>query len=361
MDRITAAGNLTIEMDDERWRLLTNGGGEERIMVEALTGRSLRYVPRFAQTRRLPGEGILPTSQVYRVVLGWSAQDEAWHLGLLLGPELAEVRGSRWCEVAHWPDPQQDVFQASAQRAGEALALVMGRPFYLVPPASSTTRTAPQAALPALPITCGEWSLAQTARGELQMERAPGWKSKLYRRAIWYTFWVVIYVALSVLSLTANIAPPNPPFLPLLGLLTAVILIGLVIRSIYQATMTTDRIVVDPLRRHIRGLAGARERWRFTAGDLRSVYVSQVVSKKRRDGKQSTFYDELNLHLKNGQFHYILDIEQTDEIRSLPEDLPEGDAVLSLDASNIHSNTQAAGVYIAQALGVLCWYDRRIQ
>ena len=361
MDRISAAGNLTIEMGDERWRLITNGEGGERVMVEALAGRSLRYVPRFAQTRRLPGEGILPTSQVQRVILGWSVQDEAWHLGLLLGPELAEVRGSRWCEVAYWPDPQKDVFKAAAERAGQSLAGVIGRPFYVVPPVEAEKRTETRRSLPALPLNLDQWALEQVGRGELQLVRDKRWRSRLVRRAIWYTFWIMIYVALSVLSLTSNIAPPNPAFLPLLGLLTAVILAGLVVRNLYQAIMTPDRIVIDPLRRHIRGLAGQRERWRYTAGDLRSVYVSQVVSKKPREGKRNSYYDELNLHLKNGQFHYILGIEQTNELRNLPDDLPEGEAVVSLDASNAHSTSQAVGVYIAQALGVLCWYDRRVQ
>src|SRR5690606_40996963 len=53
-------------------------------------------------------------------------------LGLLLEMELAQERGSRWCEIAHWPDPSTTVFQELAARAGESLAQVTTRPFHLV-------------------------------------------------------------------------------------------------------------------------------------------------------------------------------------------------------------------------------------
>lgn len=361
MDRISAAGNLTIEMNDERWRLLANGESGERVLVEAMTGRSLRYVPRFAQTRRLPGEGILPTSQVRRVILGWSPQDEAWHLGLLLGPELAEVRGSRWCEVASWPDPQREMFAAPARRAGESLALVMQRPFYVVPTSEPGTRATAPRPMPALPLAFDQWTFEQAGQGNMQLVRDKRWSRERVRRAIWYLFWVVVYIGLSALSLTSPIAPPNPAFLPLLGLLTAVILVVLAARSLYQALMTPNCIVIDPLRRHIRGLTGERERWRYTAGDLRSVYISQVVSKKRRSEQIATHYHELNLHLRDGQFRYIMGIEQTDERPARPDEVPAQDAVLSLDASSVDNDMQAVGVYIAQALGVLCWYDQRVQ
>ena len=59
----------------------------------ANTGQPIKYLPVFAHKRRLPDTGRLPLDSIQRVVLGWSHEDESWHLGLLLGPELAEARG----------------------------------------------------------------------------------------------------------------------------------------------------------------------------------------------------------------------------------------------------------------------------
>jgi len=77
MERISAARNLSIENQPEYWRLIVNGGGSERILVEARPGEPLRYVTTFGAQRRLPASGILPVENVERVVLGWSRQDEA--------------------------------------------------------------------------------------------------------------------------------------------------------------------------------------------------------------------------------------------------------------------------------------------
>ncbi len=134
MSRISAAQNLTIEIEDNRWRLLTNGDGPERVLVEAAPGEPLRYIPLFASKRHLPDIGVLPIERVQRVVLGWSGSDGAWHLGLMLDPDLAEMRGSRWCEMAHWIDPDRSLYGRQATEAGESLAESIAKPFNLIPP-----------------------------------------------------------------------------------------------------------------------------------------------------------------------------------------------------------------------------------
>ena len=109
MEKISAAENITIEMEYEYWRLLQNGAEEPHVLVEARSGKPLNYIEEFASTRRLPETGSLPVNYIQRVVLGWSNVDKSWHLGLLLESELAQMRGSRWCEMAHWPDPSTAV------------------------------------------------------------------------------------------------------------------------------------------------------------------------------------------------------------------------------------------------------------
>lgn len=139
MARISAANNLTIEYDEQYWRLLTNGAGIDHVLVEAATGKPLSYMPTFGSRRKLPTTGKLPTQYIDRVVLGWSAKDEAWHLGLMLQPELAEARGSRWCEIAHWYDPQHNTYDDLATQAGERLAEALMRPFNFIPPRVNST------------------------------------------------------------------------------------------------------------------------------------------------------------------------------------------------------------------------------
>ena len=121
MDRISAAGNLTIEVKPESWRLIVNGNSQERVLVEVSPGEPIRYIPTFAAKRRLPDTGKLPIENIQRVVLGWSNEDESWHLGLLLTPELASARGSRWCEIARWPDPDVNVFSDIAHTLADQL------------------------------------------------------------------------------------------------------------------------------------------------------------------------------------------------------------------------------------------------
>src|SRR5512145_1151081 len=174
MDRISAAGNLTIEVSPERWRLIANGNGQEQVLVEALPGEPLQYRPAFAQKRRLPDTGKLPGEQIQRVVLGWSQQDEAWHLGLLLGPELAELRGSRWCEMARWPDPETGVFVEIANQAGRSLASALGRPYNFITPEPKTeTAAAPSVPLPVLPLELDQWTLEKA--DHLQLRRSSRW------------------------------------------------------------------------------------------------------------------------------------------------------------------------------------------
>src|SRR6185369_11802124 len=150
MDRISAAGNLTIEVKPESWRLIVNGNSQERVLVEVSPGEPIRYIPTFAAKRRLPDTGKLPIENIQRVVLGWSNEDESWHLGLLLTPELASARGSRWCEIALWPDPVVNVFSDISSQAGRTLARTITRPFNLIEPPVEAERAPKPVVMPSL-------------------------------------------------------------------------------------------------------------------------------------------------------------------------------------------------------------------
>ncbi len=61
MDRISAAGNLTIEVDVDRWRLMVNGGTPERVLLEASANQPLQYIELFGSKRQL----VIPPDLAY--------------------------------------------------------------------------------------------------------------------------------------------------------------------------------------------------------------------------------------------------------------------------------------------------------
>ena len=362
MNRISAAGNLTIELQPNRWRLLVNGNTEETVLLEANAGQPLRYLPRFGSKRRLPDSGALPVAYIQRVVLGWSNEDESWHLGLVLEPSLAQARGSRWCEIAHWPDPETTVFADVASQAGQSLARTITRPFNLIPP-----RVEPQAPpappLPDLPLKFDLWTLARADSNRLQFTRAAAWARSRAVRVLWYSFWVVMYILLAVTTLVRGIAMPSPAFLPYLGLAAALVLVGMIGHLLYQLLAAPNRIVVDAGSGNVIAFRGRRPRWQINREQVLSVYVTQVLGKK---GKQRKIqHGELNLFLSGGRFLFLLEQGQPELVADDATLLPEGDAaqdsVTTLAQADVRTDLQAAGMYIAQALNVPCLYDRRVR
>jgi hypothetical protein len=366
MDRISAAGNLTIEMSSERWRLIgTNGSSEEEVLLEAATGEPLHYPSVFAAKRRLPDTGSIPVESIQRVVLGWSHEDESWHLGLLLGPELAEPRGSRWCEIARWPDPETTVFSDIASQAGRALAHTLARPFNLIQPKVVEEQApAPPPPLPELPIEFDTWRIEKNSN--LKLVRASRWARSRMLRIVWYTLLVVVYLLLSMTSLTGIIALPKPEFLPYLGLVTAALLILMIFYLLYQVLIPPDTIVIDSQSRLVRAERNGRKRWEISSDAVESVYASEFANiRSDRNGvKRVTLgYGEMNLRLRDGSFRYLFSADQKDSERLVDAmregRRPTGETVAPLTAYDVLTDMEAAASYLAGALGVPCVYDQR--
>lgn len=323
-------------------------------------GEPLRYVPAFGSTRRLPDTGILPTQYIQRVVLGWSNEDESWHLGFLLEPELARPRGSRWCEIVNWPDPDGQLFGPAAHEAAETLAQTMERPFYFVPPQPAEQPIRRAAALPPLHAKIDNWSVALNSSGQIEATLTHHEARSRITRGIWYVLLSIIYFALSGLTLASGIALPRPEFLPYLGLAAAVLLLMFAVRAVFFPKKLVDRIVVHPEAKAIRGLAGGVDRWRFEADDIQAVYVSQIVQKPKANGTQALPYGEINLQLAGGRFQYVLHQGPTELTQNLIAfDGSESDGVTGLDVEDAHSSLQVLALHIAAMLGVPCLYDHR--
>jgi hypothetical protein len=377
MNRISAGSNLSIDMQHEHWRLLSNGEGMEKILVEARPGQPLRYVATFGTQRRLPHNGTLAQNEVDRVVLGWSNNDESWHLGLMLKSELAQQRGSRWCGLAFWPDPDTDLYRDIAARAGETLAQKLERPFTLIPPrvggAVPTIRTgydhwAPAAATPhELPFKIDHWKL-QPAKlpNQLELKLSSAWGRARLLRAAWYILWAGVFVVLSVASLSAGIAPPQPEFLPYAGLAGAAFLVLYSLFTVFGAMRRVKRIEIDSNTRTIRGMQGRRERWSYSANELNSVYVSLVLTKpSRRKRTRHATYGELTLCKHDGTFHHVIAQGQADEkipvMEGAPPEVVNTEQVVPLTPQTAYTRLQAAALVIAQTLHLPVYYDQRIK
>lgn len=354
-------------MSTERWRLSIN----DRPTAEA-SSLGLRYGGKFARTRRLPPTGLLDQTQIQQVVLGWQQSDEAWHLGVVVGHDLAQERGSRWVELAYWPDPEQYVFEEAATEAAQALADILGVDYQFILP-RALEQAEPEPPLPEPPFTFGMWRMVRAEQGKsgYVFERLPRWRRAKYGRILWYGFWAVVYFALSLATLTSDIALPNagtllpnPQWLPYMGLAIAWLLITLIFWQLLVVASRPNRFVVDPAAGSITAWANRRQRWSVAIADVQSVYISEVV--KRRERGPATEYGELNLHLGGGKFRFVLKQDETQSESSVPqpEELPRRatDEVVQLKRTNAFTDLQVAGLTLAEALGDLpTWYDLRVK
>ena len=369
MDTVPAAENLSVELAPEAWRLLHSELRGSHELLSAGPDGALRYSEAFAWSRHLPASGALANGHVEQVVLGWSESDQAWHLGLLLTPQLAALRDSRWCELASWPDPDQSDFLELAERAGQSLAALTERPFQLIAPQAPAPApqvreplfeeapSAPERPLPQLPLAFSDtWSLEIGTTGMLQLVRDPKVARAMTRRILWYTLWAAVYVFLIVASHLSGIATSGPPFLPLLAAFSALVLVLLIARNLVLRHNAPDLIIIDNYQRQIRARRGPAVLWIRRAEQIQSIYVSELQRKRRRRGND-LHYGELNLHLSNNQFQHLLQSAQPRSIAGA-----EGDAAQSVSVLESHSystNTQAVALHIAQALDLPVWLDRR--
>jgi len=303
---------------------------------------------------------------VWQVILGWSHDDEAWHLGLLLARDLAEARGSRWCQLAIWPDPDTTVFKELAEETGQALSRVVNRPLNIIPPRQ---RQAPPLPLPELPREIGQWKLEKTSEDQLQLVLSRQWVISRLTRAAWYTFWIVVYLVLSITTLTTNLALPNagtllpsPELLPYLGLASAAVLGLMTLYIFYDILTHPNRIIVGGAEKSVMALHGKRPRWQMTRGDVESIYVTQVVNKKGR--KRTIYHGEINLHTDNGSFHRVLRQGQQDSelYERAQDDITRQEMLQQLSPNGVISDLQSLGLHISKLLDDLpVWYDQRLR
>jgi len=389
---VSAADNLQIDYSPQTWQLRN---GDQAPMVYA-DANGLHYNERFASTRRLPSTGVLADGQALQVIAGYQRGDESWHLGVILDAPLTESRGSRWCELAHWPDPDTTTFVDVVQSAGRGLATVLNVPFRLVEPRSGdaaapvrpsvsvtsvapvvSTPVVPSTPLPNLPLKAGLWTLqradevvpntgADKQEDRLVFVRSKVWANRYYRRMIWHSIWAIIYLWVSLMTIRGDTALPNagtivpdPHILPYMGV---VIAFGFVLSVFYQAyrlRRDPNMIVVDPAQRTISAWRGNHQRWSRSTSDAQALYVSETM--RQRPAQRNIDHGELNLYSDVGGFsHILLQGDPEPEAAPLTKE-PRREFVEPLTHHETSTSLQAMGLYVAQALGLPAMYDRRVK
>lgn len=371
IERLSAADNLVIDCTPGHWRLLQHEAEAETVLIEARgQGLPMRYPETFGTARRLPKGGRLATEDIERVALGYSQRDHAWLFGLVLMPALAELRGSRWCGLAVWPaEGEAPTVPDGAEEAARALALQLGRPFTLIPPkivahSAPLPPAIPPAPLPELPYVLDDWRLTQEEAGVLAFSRSGAWARGRALRALWYLLWAVIFVVLSVTSLTSGIMLPQPAFLPYVGFACALLLVGMAVYTFRRAVRAVSRITVS--EHEVTGWRGTRALWHVPAAEVQAVYASQIVSRvSPRRRRRAVLYGEIALLRRDGAFAPLVHGIETDEKLELPEsadwDSLNVESVQPLFSQPPISRLQAAALRTAALLGTPAFDDRRIR
>jgi hypothetical protein len=366
MNQISAADNHNIQMSSTHWRLLYH----DKPLAEG-SQRGFRYGLRFGSSRRLPEAGNLLPEQILQVVLGWQQTDESWHLGLVLDPDIAEQRGSRWCELAHWPDPDNAVFQDLAQLTGQQLAQALDAPFHVIQP-QQLAPTSPLRELPDLPLKFADWQMETVPNDQhsFVIKRTRSWTMRKLGQVAWYGLWLVVYLVLSLATLISDIALPNtgtlipnPRFLPYIGLGIVVMLVGMMLYQLFDMLRQPNQIFIDGSREAISAWTSRKMRWAVPRVEIQSIYISELV--KKNEQAPATEYAELNLHLGGGDFHFVLAQEQVEENEHTPQPelmIPRSEDIREMNRAIYYTDLQAAALYIAEALGKIpVWYDLRVK
>lgn len=285
MPTVTAADDLSIQYDSARWYLYNGRGAAELPVVSAAPG-GMAYTPEFATARRLPASGFLPADQIMLVALGYAAEDSAWHLGVMLTPEAALGRGSRWCGLARW-HPEA---AAAAEPTARALAALWDKPFKLIPPSAPSAPalpsaepepSAPELPLMPLPILADEWTFAES-EGAYTLRRSKEWRRGLLVRMFFFSLLSPLFAVLSIGALSTPFAPVSPEWLPYVGLGIAALLAGLVFWQ-WRALRQETCVVID-LRNQLVRLTnrnGSRVRLQFPYESAEYVLISHVVNRRK--------------------------------------------------------------------------------
>lgn len=376
MTRIAVSANSLVDYSPDRWRLIKVAAPKApKLVLEAKRGAPLRFDAYFAASRDLPESGEILQADLGQVILGWSQESGSWQLGLTLSPEISLARSSRWFEILRFTHADPAVHEEEATRLGQALAQALGIPFASTEAAIAAEPEPEPIPLVDLPLHLGMWRLQpadENGEGELRLLREKRWLQSRLRQIAWYGLWILIYLGVSIASLTSELGLPiagtlipDPSWLPYLGLVVAGLLALAIARQVMIILREPDALRINAFERSVGAWRGDKQLWKVNAGGVQSVYASEVLKKRSR--RPTILHGEINLHLLDGSFlslmidrEKIVDALLPGSDSAAEKKRPEG--VLALEPAEVTTALQAAAVHIALGLGELpVWYDRRLR
>lgn len=377
MTRIAVTANSLVDYSPDRWRLIKiDDPKAPKLVLEAKRDAPLRFDAYFAASRDLPESGEILPADLGQVVLGWSNESGSWQLGLTLSPEISLARSSRWFEILRFTHADPAVHEEKASRLGQALAQALDIPFASTDTGIKAEPEPEPIPLVDLPLHLGMWRLQPADEkggdGQLRLQREKRWLRGRLRQIAWYGLWTLIYLWVSIATLTSELGLPiagtlipNPAWLPYLGMVVAVMLALAIARQLIIILREPDALLINPWERTVGAWRGDKQLWKVKAGSVQSVYASEIVKKRGR--RPTILHGEINLHLLDGSFRSLM-IDREKIVDAL---LPGSDAaaekkrpegVLALEPAEATTALQAAAIHIALSLGELpVWYDRRLR
>ena len=376
MTRIAVSANSLVDYSPDRWRLIkVEAPNTPKLVLEAKRGAPLRFDAYFAASRDLPESGEILPADLGQVVLGWSNESESWQLGVTLSPEISLARSSRWFEILRFAHPDPARHEDTASRLGQALAQALDIPFASTDAGIEAEPEPEPIPLVDLPLHLGMWRLQpadENGARELRLLREKRWLQGRLRQIAWYGLWILIYLGVSIASLTSELGLPiagtlipNPAWLPYLGLVVAGLLALAIARQVMIILREPDALRINAFERTVGAWRGDKQLWKVNAGNVQSVYASEVVKKRSR--RPTILHGEINLHLLDGSFlslmidrEKIVDALLPGSDPAAEKKRPEG--VLALEPAEATTALQAAAIHIALGLGELpVWHDRRLR
>jgi hypothetical protein len=354
MPTITADRNLLIEFDEVRWHMRLPQLASDMLVIEATSG-GIAYHAKFGAARRLPAAGVLLSEDVTDVLVGWSADDSAWHVGLLLSDSLSSGRNSRWVELASWPANQE----ADADAAGSALARVLSKPYRLIT-AEESAQSKRTASARSLPLTFGEWRVSEEFSG-LQWSRTPQWRNDMLLRSLFFLALTPLFGVLSIGALTSPYARVQPEWLPLVGIALALIMLYsalMSLRAILRSPVTLIDTRLSIMRQSRRG---SQKMVQSPFEGLQYALISHTVSRRQAmpavpDRDFAVF--EVWVHLASTRRGFI----EVCHSENVEGEIARGvtiDTRRPFDSAVIDSPAHYAALRTAQAIGVPVFVEAR--